>query len=204
MHVCTIRNYLINNNNCSKKVKKTSFRASRTVQYASTKAATGFEYSLRVVTNKLADIFQTRASKIIVKNIATLEPAQDKAFLAQLAEIGRLYASKKTISVNIEDKILEQIAEKGDSTIFMMNHSNQAEDPKMLAVLNTLLVEAYKEKDVESFPLPKIIMNEDILKTMNPTKRKAFENLGAVGIDASVVGGDKDVNTRAFLPLIKD
>ena len=202
MQVCTIRNSLINN--YPKEVKNTSFRSTRTIQYASNKASSGFEYSLRIIANKFADLFQTRASKNIVKNIASLKPSQDIAFLVQLAKIGRFYASKKTIDVNIEDKILEQIAEKGDSTIFMMNHSNQAEDPHMVTVLNILLLEAYKEKDVKTFPLPKIIMNEDILKTMNPIKRKAFENFGAVGIDASVVGGDKDVNTRAFLPIIKD
>ena len=39
---------------------------------------------------------------------------------------------------------------------------------------------------------------------MNSTKRKAFENIGAVGIDASVVGGDKGVNARAFFPIVKD
>jgi len=39
---------------------------------------------------------------------------------------------------------------------------------------------------------------------MNPTQRKAFENIGAVGIDASVTGGDKSVNARAFLPVLKD
>lgn len=181
-----------------------NFGATHSVQAISVKAERGFEYTMRVIGNKFVDLFQSRRAKELIRNIAALTPKQDKIYLAQLAEIGRLYASKKTIDVNIEDKILEQIAEKGDSTIFMMNHSNQSEDPQMVAVLNTLLAEAYKESDVESFPLPKIIMNEDILKTMNPTKRKAFENFGAVGIDASVVGGDKDVNTRAFLPIIKD
>ena len=54
------------------------------------------------------------------------------------------------------------------------------------------------------FPLSKIILNQDILKTMNPIKRKAFEACGAVGIDANIFCADKDVNAKAFLPIIKD
>ena len=50
--------------------------------------------------------------------------------------------------------ILEKLAQKGDSIIFIMNHSNQSEDPKMLAVLNTLLSEAYQKAGKEEFPLP--------------------------------------------------
>ena len=39
---------------------------------------------------------------------------------------------------------------------------------------------------------------------MNPTKRKAFEALGAVGIDANISGADTKANARAFLPVLKD
>lgn len=181
-----------------------SFGAIPTVQATSVKTTRGAEYAMRVIGNKFADLFQPKIAREITKNIAALTPKQDKVFLAQLAEIGRLYATKKVIDVNIEDKVLEQIAKTGDSTIFIMNHSNQTEDPQLLAVLNTLLAEAYKEAGIEKFPLPKIILNEEILKTMNATKRKAFENFGAVGIDASITGGNKSSNTKAFFPLIKD
>lgn len=203
MQVFTLQNCSINKN-YTKKLKVQTFKASRTVQYASFKASGKVEYSLRVVVNKLSDLFASKSLKNFTKTIASLTPKRNKEFLNNLNEIARFYSSKKCIITNIDDKNLEQIAEKGDSTIFMMNHSNQSEDPQMLAVLNTLLAEAYKEKQVETFPLPKIILNEDILKTMNPTKRKAFENFGAVGIDANVIGGDKDVNTKAFFPVIKD
>lgn len=181
-----------------------SFKNTKSMQIVSVKAERGLEYGLRVIGNKFADLFQSKTSKQLTRNIAAIVPKQDRIFLGQLSEIGRLYATQKVIDVNIEDKILEQIAKKGDSTIFIMNHSNQSEDPQMLAVLNTLLSEAYKSEGCEKFPLPKIIMNEDILTTMNPTKRKAFENFGAIGIDANLVGADKGVNARAFLPLIKD
>ena len=181
-----------------------SFSARKSQVASANTVSGGAEYSFRVLANKFNDFFETKGSKKITNDIAALTPKQDKVYLAQLAEIGRIYGSKKIINVNIEDEILEKIAKKGDSTIFIMNHSNQSEDPQMLAVLNTLLSEAYKKNNCETFPLPKIILNEDILKTMNPTRRKAFENFGAVGIDASVVGGDKAVNARAFFPIMKD
>ena len=185
--------------------KNVQFKANLpTTQIVSTKTTKGLEYCLRIIINKFTDFFQPKTIKEIIRNIANIKPAQTKIFLEQLSEIGRLYSTQKIIDVNIEDKILEQIAQNRNSAIFIMNHSNQNEDPQMLAVLNTLLCDAYKNAGNEKFPLPKIILNEDILKTMNPIKRKAFENFGAVGIDASLVSGDKNSNTRAFLPVIKD
>ena len=203
MQIYCYPNYTYQNN---KVFKQTSFKAG--TQYLKTinnkKSFNRLEYVLRVLGNRISDLFQSKTTKMITLGIASLTPKQDRVYLEQLAEIGRLYASQKIIDINVEDKILEQIAQKGDSTIFMLTHSNQAEDPQMLAVLNTLLSEAYKDVGAETFPLPKIILNEDILKTMNPTKRKAFENFGAIGIDASLTGADKDVNVKAFLPLVRD
>lgn len=163
------------------------------------------EYGLRILANKITDLFEGKTVKLLTKNISEIQPESNERYLAQLDAISRLYATGKDIDVNIEDKILEKIAQKGHSTIFIMNHSNQSQDPSMLAVLNMLLTEEYqKAGKTNNFPLPKIILNKDILTTMNPTKRKAFEAFGAIGIDASINGSDKLLNARIFLPLIKD
>lgn len=162
------------------------------------------EYLLRVLGNSINDLFQSKASRELIKCIAEIKPEQTELYLAQLAEIGKIYGTKKIIDVNTDDGVLEMLAQDDQSAIFIMNHSNQKEDPQLLAVLNTLLADAYRNAGKFDFPLPKIILNEDILKTMNPTQRQAFENFGAVGIDASVTGGNKDLNARAFFPLVKD
>ena len=163
------------------------------------------EYALRVIANRFADIFEGKKTKIITKNIAQIIPESNEKYLSLLEEISRYFSTGKSIDVNIEDKILEKIAQNDSSAIFVMNHSNQRQDPSMLAVLSTLLTRAYRDAGKDNnFPLPKIILNQDILKTMNPTKRKAFENFGAVGVDANIYSGDKSLNARAFLPLIKD
>lgn len=163
------------------------------------------EYAFRILANRLADFFESKKTKMITKNIAQITPESSDKYLAQLEEVSRYFSTGKTIDVNTEDKILEEIAQKKDSVIFIMNHSNQTQDPSMLAVLNTLLTQAYRNAGkINNFPLPKIILNQDILKTMNPTKRRAFENFGAVGIDANIYSGNKSVNARAFLPLMRD
>ena len=164
-----------------------------------------FEYALRVVGNKTRDIFEPKQTKEITRNISQITPHSSELYLQQLNEISRLYSTSKTIDVNIEDGVLEDVAKSDKATIFIMSHSNQKEDPSMLAVLNALLTQAYKDAGKgDSFPLPKIILNQDILTSMNPIRRKAFEAFGAVGIDATVNGGDKGVNTQAFLPVIRD
>ena len=175
------------------------------INAVSEKGAQKFEYGLRIIGNKIADTFEPRRVKAITKNISEVKPESSEKYLDQLEEISRFYSSGKCIDVNIEDKHLEQVADSGSSAIFIMNHSNQTQDPSMLAVLSTLLTKAYKDSGkTTGFPLPKIILNQDILTTMNPTKRKAFEAFGAVGVDANIETADRAVNARAFFPLIKD
>ena len=207
MQVGIIQNFYYQNRKATS-LKNTppppSFKASAPLQAVSAKASGGVEYLMRVIANILSNLFQPESSKVLTKSIANLVPKQNKDFLESLNQIARIYSTQKIINTNLDEEILEQIVNEGGSTIFMMNHSNQTEDPQMLAVLNAFLTDAYIKNGNEEFPLPKIILNEDILKTMNPTKRKAFENFGAVGIDASLENGDKGVNTRAFLPLVKD
>ena len=187
-----------------KKAQCPSFGSQMSRQLTRAKSEHGLEYGMRVIGNKISNLFTSRANKQLIKTIAAITPERTRLYLEQLAEIGRLYGTQKVVDVNVEDGILQRIAQTDESTIFIMTHSNQSEDPQMLAVLNTLLSEAYKEAGKDEFPLPKIILNEDILKTMDPIRRQAFENFGAVGIDASVIGGDKTANSRAFLPLVRD
>lgn len=191
--------------NCNTEVQPTPSFTGLNVYASSEKGFQKCEYIFRIIANRFADLFEDKQTKIITKNIAQITPESNEEYLAQLEEISRYFSSKKVIDVNTEDKILEKIADDDNSVIFIMNHSSQRQDPSMLAVLSTLLTQAYKNagKD-KNFPIPKIILNQDILKTMNPTKRKAFENIGAVGIDANIYSGDKGVNARVFLPLIKD
>ena len=130
---------------------------------ASAKTINRIEYLIRIIRNRISDLFQSKESLQNTKNIANIKREQTELYLRQLGEIGRLYGTKKIVLVNTEDMILEKLAQKDESVIFIMNHSNQQEDPQMLAVLNTLICEAYKKAGKTKFPLPEIILNEDIL-----------------------------------------
>ena len=163
------------------------------------------EYSLRVLANKISWIFTSKRDKELIDYFSKIKPEANAKYLEASNLISRHYSSGKIIDVNIEDKILENIAQKGESVIFIMNHSNQSQDPGMLAVLNTLLTDAYKSAGQENnFPLTKIILNQDILTSMNKKRREAFKAFGAVGIDASILSAKKETNARAFLPLLRD
>lgn len=172
---------------------------------ASEKGLQKIEYVMRIVGNKFADLFEGGFSKYITEIISRVKPEQNRRYLNILEEISNNYSTSRRVGCNVEDKVLERIAKRGKPVIFIMTHSNQAEDPQMLALLNQLLVQAYKAAGSDNtFPLPKIILNQDILRTMNPTKRKAFEAFGAVGIDANISSANTGTNVRAFLPLVKD
>ncbi len=163
------------------------------------------EYLMRVIANRFMDLFETKKQKELTKNISEIKPESSDTYLLQSEVISRIFCKDKVIDVNIEDRILEKAAQNGNSHIFIMNHSNQRRDPSMLAVVSTLLSKAYRQEGkANNFPIPKIILNQDILKTMNPIKRKAFEACGAVGIDASIFCADKKVNAQALFPVIKD
>lgn len=163
------------------------------------------EYAMRFIANRFMDLFATKKQKEFAKNVSKIQPEANESYLFQSEMISRIFSTDKVIDINIEDKILEKIAQSQGSHIFIMNHSNQRQDPSMLAVISTLLSKAYKDEGRQkNFPLPKIILNQDILKTMNSTKRKAFKACGAVGIDANVFCADKKANANAFLPIIKD
>ena len=111
MYVCNVSKTLYQPNYNMKRnyINFTSLTPSKV---ASSKVSHSAEYSLRVLINKFSDLFQSKENKNITKSIANIIPAQTKLYLEQLCEIGRLYSTDKIIDVNIEDKVLENIAKK--------------------------------------------------------------------------------------------
>ena len=164
------------------------------------------EYMMRVIANRFMDLFEPRQQKELTQKLSEIKPESNDTYLIQNEIVSRIFCYKdRVIDVNIEDKILEKAAQNGGSHIFIMNHSSQKRDPSMLAVVSTLLSMAYRQEGKSNnFPLPKIILNQDILKTMHPRRRRAFEACGAVGVDANIFCADKKVNAQALFPIMKD
>ena len=123
-----------------------------------------------------------------------------------VANAGRVFSQNKVVEINDdENDNMKKLAESKIPHIFIMNHDNQISDPQMLGFFNTLLSEEYILSDkAETCPRPRIILNEDILLSMNSKMRNIFEKLGAIGIDASLSSGNKAANGKKMVQLMKE
>lgn len=131
------------------------------------------------------------------------------AHLQAVVSIARLINKKRPIEIeiNTESGILDRIVQSNEGHVFILNHDNQRYDPSLLSAFNVLLYNKYLRSGLgESAPVPKILLNEDILTTKNQSHREVYEMLGAVGVDASLLGSSqkKRKNNRALLGVIKD
>lgn len=203
MQIYSIPNHSISYNKTTLKNNRVNFQGSSKMPLKKINFQQKKEKLSRIIGNKILDLFQSKFGKNFIKAVANIKPQRNFEYLEKLLEISSFNCTEKVFDINSEDHIIDDIATDGKSSIFIMNHSNQFEDPQMVVLLNLLLNESYLINKVKNFPLPKIIVNDDILKTMNPTKRKAFENYGAIGIDANLFDADKKANARAFLPIVK-
>lgn len=205
---------MINNINTFPRYEFNSPQAARRSYYAPNFAGTlpdvyvekqlrKVEFFFRKLINKISDKFESNELKKLQKEFLAVD-VNSEQFIDKLILAGRVFGSKKEVEINTESGLLKRITADGKSNIFIMNHDKQSSDPEMLAIFNTLLCQEYRVQGMaKTFPRPKIILNEDILLSMNPEKRKVFEKLGAVGIDADIYSNDNAKNARSFLPILK-
>ncbi|MBQ6516784.1 1-acyl-sn-glycerol-3-phosphate acyltransferase [bacterium] len=126
-------------------------------------------------------------------------------YVYAIAGTGRVFSQNKEVEINTEDEIIQELANSKRPHIFIMNHDNQTADPQMLGFFNTLLNEEYIiSGQAAACPRPRIILNEDILTTMQPKMRNIFEKLGSIGIDASLIGGNKVANGKKMVQIMKE
>lgn len=124
------------------------------------------------------------------------------AYLQALQKVAAFFSGDREIEVNVESGRIADIAKSDESCIFVMNHDYQSEDPSLLAMFTMLLYQEYLDQGrAEKCPLPKILLNRDILTTIKePKLQRLYERLGAIGVDARV--GDETVDT--FGQIAKD
>lgn len=136
--------------------------------------------------------------------IAAIKSDPQEHMLA-IYQVSKDLANGKEVEINIENNELIDLANDNESCIFIMNHDKQKEDTKLLCFFNALLTREYLCNDKsENCPKPKIIINKDILDTLNENDKILGELLGFVGIDAGIHCADKKANTKIFTKLIKD
>lgn len=158
----------------------------------------------RKLFNKLFDFFPKKQYKELFEQFLKSNENTEN-FILLLNQISRILATQKEVEINIETNRLQEIAESKEPRIFVMNHDNQKQDPKMLAFFNTLLNEEYISHGLaETCPRPRIILNEDIIRSMNRQNQTIFNKLGAVGIDANLYSADSMANAKTFISLLRD
>lgn len=163
------------------------------------------EFAGRKILNRIIGLFNKNNNNEELYNALLNSDIKSEEYIHILNKISRIFSTKKEIEINIENQKLEKIASSETPHIFIMNHDNQRKDPKMLAFFNTLLNYEYiKAGKTKTCPRPRIILNEDILLSMQDLNRKIFEKLGAVGIDASLYEPNAKTNAKAFITLIKE
>lgn len=161
------------------------------------------EFAGRKVLNKISGYFNRKQTEAMLDEFSKVDE-KSPAFVEALARAGRFFAKGKEVEINLESGRIAEIAKSNEPYIFIMNHDNQSHDPEMMALFNTLLNQEYmKLGQAKNCPRPRIILNEDILLSMDDKMRTIFEKLGAVGIDASLFSkGNK--NAKVLIPLLKD
>ena len=122
-----------------------------------------------------------------------------------MSKAGRIFAKEKEVEINLESNRIKDIVNSNEPHIFIMNHDNQTHDPEMMTMFNTFLSDEYiKSGKASTCPRPVVILNEDILLSMNKKRREIFEKMGAIGIDASLYSADGKKNAKKLIPVLRD
>ena len=167
------------------------------------KSVRSVEFTGRKIVNRICDFFLKKHDSPIYNELMAAKVEMPE-YIKAISKVSRLFSTKKEIEINLESNRIQQIAASGKPHIFIMNHDNQGKDPRMLAFFNTLLNEEYlRTGQASTCPRPKIILNRDILLSMNKDKRKVFEKLGAIPVDASIYSTDKKGNAKQLITLMK-
>lgn len=159
---------------------------------------------------KILQIFnKTKANAVIqsqkmINNLTTINESTPE-YMGATYIISRMLSAGQEVEINIEDGELQDIADSNEACIFIMNHDKQKMDSKMVNFFNALLSREYilkgKSKDC---PRPKIILNKDIIESMNPETKQLAKTWGAVGVDASIHCVNHVFNGRITAGLVND
>lgn len=162
------------------------------------------EFLLRRIADKINVVFNHKIIDDRYNKLINVDEKSQK-FMVSLFNYGKRMARGKEVEVNVENGSLMNIANSNDACIFIMNHDNQSQDPKLLGFFNSLLTREYiLNGKAESCPRPKVILNEDILTSANPKSRAVLEKVGGIGVDANLFSTNLSKNGRKLFPVVKD
>ncbi len=112
--------------------------------------------------------------------------------------IADIFLRKKDVLCNFEEKHFQDLINSNSPTIFVMNHSKQISDVKLMCIFNSLLNMHYFIKG-RPIPQSKIVVNENIIKSQPAIIQKVYEKTGVTGINIFSATAS---NIRKFFGLI--
>ena len=138
----------------------------------------------------------------IIDEITSIDESSPR-YMSATYLISRALGAGKEVEINIENGELQNLTDSDEACIFIMNHDKQNQDSVMVNFFNALLAREYILKGKsETCPHPKIILNRDIVNTMNSENKKIAQTLGAVGVDASIHSTNHVFNGRITSQLV--
>lgn len=159
------------------------------------------EYWLRVLGAKIQSHKLEPMADKYIQRFEKLKPNTPEYFNAMLELTDTLFLQKlQEIEVNFESAQFKELVNSDEACLFIINHDHQMEDPAMLGLFTSMLYQGYIDAGrAATCPMPKIILNKDIVETMGSEKtRQLFEFLGAVPVDASVGTETQDNFTQVL------
>lgn len=168
------------------------------------KTSRNIELFGRKIVNKIGELFNKNKNNELYDEFLAVD-TKSPEYIDVLRRVSRQYLGKKNLDVNFENNRITNLAKSDRPHIFIMNHDNQTKDPQMLATFNTMLNDEYIALGLaKTCPRPRIILNEDILLSMNDRNRNIFKKMGSVGIDASIHNPDTKSNSKKFITLMRE
>jgi len=132
-------------------------------------------------------------------------PTESSDFMKFFHNYARKFGKNREVEINLESNRLLDIAKSDEACIFIMSHSDTKRDPAMMGIFGTLLSGAYINLGKSATcPRPKIIVNKEILTSMNKFQRGIYEKFGAVGINANLFSAGKGKNSETIHELINN
>lgn len=127
-------------------------------------------------------LFNFKNYQNTLKTFGTIKP-ESSAYIDEWAKLGNS-CHNKTININLEDRVLENIVKKGKNYIFLLNHSDFIKDKYIYIILNSFLNYGYSNHNMQKeCPRPLIIVSDNMFKIAGNSLKNLYRNLGLLPIN---------------------
>ncbi len=159
---------------------------------------------LATAANRLEEKFMP-ASKILERDEFVKTNENSPEYIHRLMNMAKSFASGCFGSITPDKTNLKKIVKSNNTTIFIMNHDHPVYDSSMLSILNyELLSEYLNAGKIFDFPQPRVLLSQEIVKSLTPLSKEVFKKFGAVEIDIDKFSPDRVKNALKLVPVIRD